>query len=667
MRNLSVPLALATAFLAAEVALAIPASGQLNGASVQPGDDFYHYANDEWLRTTVLPARETTYGPTAQLKARNAGRVRELIQSAARSKLGGSLVGRGLRQRIGDYYETLADRSVIESAGLAPVAAELSAIGRISDRHDLSAALGRTLRLDDGSNSDTTDILGVWVHQSLDEPRHYLPQLVQGGLGLDAADAYLNPAKDNLRTRYRAHIAHVLALAGHSDAAAESDQVLALETSIARTHASRADTDDPIKTNNHLVRADFYRAAPGMDWRAYFSAAGLARQRDFLVWQPSALRGISALVASEPIAAWKAYLTFHLLDHYAAVLPARFHRLDDLPPSDPQGAAIEGTVAALGEAVGRLYAERYFPPRAKAAASTMAVNLRDAFAARIAGLRWMSSETRHTALAKLAALNIGVGYPDHWTDYTRLRIVRGDAYGNLRRAEQFEYRRALAKLGRPVEPAEWSSLTPQSVGAVIYFSPNTIQFSAGILQPPYFDPQGDAASNYGSAGAGMAHEISHSFDLLGNLYDERGRFRTWWGRRDFARYRAVTAPLALQYNAYCLQPGLCIDGMRVLNESVADLAGLRVAYDAYRSSLHGRPDRIIDGLTGDQRFFLAFARRWQIVQTNEALAHQVTDDIHAPGPYRSLVVRNVDAWYLAFGVKPGDRLYLRPADRVTIW
>jgi predicted metalloendopeptidase len=325
------------------------------------------------------------------------------------------------------------------------------------------------------------------------------------------------------------------------------------------------------------------------------------------------------------------------------------------------------TNAALGEAVGRLYVERYFPPASKAAAEAMAENLRAAFRTRIAKLAWMAPRTRTKALAKLAALNIGVGYPDGWTDYSALRIVRGDALGNQERAEQFAYAQALAKLHRPVDPGEWSIVQPQQVGALINFSPNAIQFSAGILQPPYFDRNGDAAANYGSAGAGMAHEISHSFDLLGNLYDAHGRFGKWWNAQDFARYEAATAPLAAQYAAYCPRRGLCLDGKRVLGEETADLAGLRVAYDAYHLSLHGRPDRTIGGLTGDQRFFLAFAHRWQMLQSEDALRKQVASDIHAPGPFRSASVRNLDAWYQAFGVKPGQRLYLIPKDRIAIW
>jgi putative endopeptidase len=651
MGDIRIPLALALA-LAAGAASATP--------PVRAGDDFGAYANGAWLRTTALPPGQSSYGPTAMLIARNAERVQQLLQAAATTPHG------SLEQKVGDFYASAADRQAIEAKGITPLASDLAAIDAIADRRGLSAELGRTLRLDDGTNTTTGGIFGVWVHQGFTEADHYLPHLVQGGLGL-APDDYTNAAKADLRAGYRAHVAHVLSLAGHANAEAEAGEVLALETAIAATHASRADTDDPIKTNNLWQRTDFAGRAPGMDWDAYFDAAGLGHQADFLVWQPSAVKGTSALAASQPIATWKAYLTFHLLDHYSSALPAAFARFGDTPPADPQKQAMAITNGALGEAVGRLYVERYFPPSAKAAAESMAANLRTAFKTRIAKLPWMSPQTRVKALAKLAALDIGLGYPDHWTDYSTLRIVRGDALGNQQRAEQFAYAQALAKLRRPVDPGEWSIVQAHQVGALINFSPNAIQFSAGILQPPYFDPSGDAASNYGSAGAGMAHEISHSFDLLGNLYDARGRLGKWWTADDLAGYQTAIAPLAAQYAAYCPRPGLCLDGKRLLGEDVADLAGLRVAYDAYHLALRGRTDGIIDGLTGDQRFFLAFAHRWQLQQTEDALRKQVANDIHAPGPFRAGTVRNLDAWYAAFGVKRGDRLYLEPADRVGVW
>jgi predicted metalloendopeptidase len=318
--------------------------------------------------------------------------------------------------------------------------------------------------------------------------------------------------------------------------------------------------------------------------------------------------------------------------------------------------------------VGRLYVERYFPPRAKVAATVMVENLRTAFRARLARSSWMAPATKAKALTKLAALRIGLAYPETWIDYAPLVVVRGDALSNFQRAEAFAYRRELARLGRAVDPDEWPwQLHPQMVGAILNISPNTMDFAAGLLQPPYFDPAGDAAANYGSAGAGIAHEISHSFDELGNQYDAQGRLVRWWAKDDLARFQAASAPLAVQLDACCPAPDACVHGKQVLAESAADLGGLAVAHDAYLLSLHGRPDSVKSGLTGEQRFFIAFAQRWRRLQTDAALHRQIETDTHAPPACRSNLVRNTDAWTRAFGVKPGDRLYLAPEARIGIW
>ncbi len=645
--------------------------------SVRPGDDFYRFANGSWLKANTIPPGRSSYDTSSMLREINAQRVRQLIQSAANATPADGHPATDV-QKIGDYYASQMDTARIEALGLAPLSSELAAIAAIADRQALSAYLGRTLRPDDGTNTQTEGIFGVWIHQGFHDADRYAPHLVQGGLGMPSRDDYLDPASEKaaLREAYRAHVAAVLKLANLTDADARAAQILALEIAIAKTHASRADTDDVVKTDNPWRRADFETKAPGMNWGAYFKVAGLDQQSDFVVWQPSAVIGTSALVAGQSVVVWKDYLTFHLVEHYAGVLPKAFGdehsafagRLSGAPQApDRAREAIAATNAAMGDAIGRLFVERYFPPRAKAAASAMVENIRAAFRARIAQLSWMSPETRAKALASLAALKIGLGYPDTWIDYSQLAIVRGDAYGNLRRAEDFIYQRDLAKLHRPVDPDEWELLLPQVVGAFLYFSPNTMQFSAGLLQPPYFDFAGDAASNYGSAGAGIAHEISHSFDELGSIYDAQGRLGNWWTADDLARHRAMAAPLIAQYDVYCPQPGLCVKGKQVAGESVADLVGLQLAHDAYVLSLQGRSDVVTNGLTGEQRFFLAFARRWRKLQTDAALRQQIASDIHPPGEYRSDTVRNVDAWYRAFAINPGDKLFLTPETRVRVW
>ncbi len=388
------------------------------------------------------------------------------------------------------------------------------------------------------------------------------------------------------------------------------------------------------------------------------------------------MTGTSALIGSENVDLWKDYLRFHLIEHYASVLPKAvtaghfafygtvLSGMQQTP--DRSQDAITATNAALGQAVGQLYTQRYFPPEAKARAKAMVSDLIAAYRARIPNLTWMSRQTKEKALAKLTALRIGVGYPDRWIDYSMLQVRRGDAFGNMRRAEAFNRLRNLAKLKQAADPDEWR-IDPQIVGAVIVFTPNTETFSAGLLQPPFFDRQGDAASNYGSAGAGIAHEISHSFDELGNIYDAQGRLGNWWTTEDLAKYHAAAEKLAAQFNAYCPFSDLCVNGKQVLTENIADLAGLLTAHDAYVLSLKGKTDIVINGLTGEQRFFLAFAQRWRKLQSDAALRRQIKTDTHSPGEYRSDTVRNVEAWYKAYNVMPGDKLYLKPEDRVCIW
>ncbi|HEY0704103.1 MAG TPA: M13 family metallopeptidase [Candidatus Acidoferrales bacterium] len=646
----------------------------------KPGDDFYLYANGGWLKSVTIPAGQSTFDDRAILTEKTTTRVRLLISEAAASK---SAQGTNT-QKVGDYFESFVDLNAIDAKGLAPLSDDLADIDAINTKASLSAYLGGTLNIEvDGLTSNADHVFGVWVNQGFHDSKMFLPHIWQGGLGLPDRDNYLDasPAMADQRAKYQAHIATILQLAQITtdDATAEKKAVaiLALETQMARAQAPDSDALDVFKQDNPWKRVDFDAKAPGMDWNSYFQAAGLATQEDFIVWQPTAVTGTSALVASENLETWKDYLRFHLVEHYAPVLPKAI-RLEDfgfysttlngitLAP-DREKIATTATNAALGQAVGQLYCAQYFPPEAKAAAQAMGVNLITAYRVRLANLTWMSPETKTKAIAKLDAFTLGLGYPDKWIDYDALDVVRGDAFGNLRRAEAFNRARNIAQMHEPADPAEWR-IDPQTVGAIIVFTPNSEFFSAAILQPPYFDPQGDAASNYGSAGAGMAHEITHSFDELGNIYDAQGRIGMWWTAQDIAAYRAVTAKLVAQFSAYCPLAGLCLNGQQVLTENSADIAGLRVAYDAYILSLHGKPDAVIGGLTGDQRFFLAFAGRWRRLQTEAALRKQVKSDTHPPGQYRSDTVRNLDPWYVAFpSVAPAEKLYLKSADRVGIW
>jgi predicted metalloendopeptidase len=643
--------------------------------SIKPGDDFYRYANGGWLETVAIRAGQASYDTRAMLMEKTSQRVQDLVQEAAASHP----VKGSVAQKVGDYYASFLDEDRIEAKGLALLGDQLAQISAITNKASLSAYLGTTLTGEvDGLTANADHIFGLWVNQGFEDASRNVVHLWQGGLGMPDRDNYIDssPKMVALRAKYQTHIATVLKLAGITDAESKSARVLSLEVRIAEAFAPDADATDVLKQNNLWKRGDFGVKASGMNWEAYFTSAGVADQPVFTVWQPSAVIGVSALVGTESTDVWKDYLRFHLVEHYAGVLPkaiADEHAAfcsnllaGTQPTPDRKSLAIAGTNGALGQAVGQLYAQRYFPPESKVRAKAMATDLISAFRSRISSLSWMSPETRKKALAKLAALEIGIGYPDRWIDYSTLDIVRGDAFGNMRRAEAFLRLRNLTKLRQPVDPIEWP-INPQIPGAVIMFSPNAEFFSAAILQPPYFDGQGDAASNYGSAGAGMAHEISHSFDELGNIYDAHGRLGDWWTAEDRTRYHEVAEKLVTQFNNYCPLADLCVNGKQILTENVADLAGLLVAHDAYILSLKGQPDILIGGLSGEQRFFLAFAQRWRKVQNEAALRKQITADTHSPGEYRSDTVRNVDAWYTAYEIAPGDKLFLGSEDRVRIW
>jgi predicted metalloendopeptidase len=542
--------------------------------------------------------------------------------------------------------------------------------------------LGATLRADvdvlNYTSVYTGNLLGLWVAQDLDDPARYLPFLLQGGLGMPDRDYYLNPSQNmaDIRAKYQAHIAAVLALAHLPDAPGKAARIFDLERRMAQVHWDRAQTEEVLKGNNHWARKDFAVRAPGLDWDGFLGAAGLARQEEFVVWQPSALTGLSALTASQALETWKDYLRFHAIERHAAYLPKAFVEedfafhgrvLSGTPRLRPRWKrAMADTNNALGEAVGKLYVQRYFPPAEKARAEAMVRNLLAAFAVRIDRLAWMAPETRVKAKAKLATLKVGVGYPDKWRDYSGLKVIRGDAFGNAQRAELFEYQRNLAKLGAPVDRSEWV-MNPQLVNAVNLPAMNALNFPAAILQPPYFDPDRDPAMDYGATGATIGHEISHSFDDQGALFDASGRLKNWWTRSDFAHFEAAGARLVAQFNAYRPFPDIAVNGKQTLSENIADVAGLSVAYDAWRGTLKGKPAPGAGGFGGEQLFFLSFAQSWRHKIREPALRQRIVTDGHAPAEYRADTVRNLDPWCDAFGVKPGQKLYLAPADRVRVW
>ncbi len=646
--------------------------------AVKPGDDFYKYANGAWIATAQIPADRSSYGPGVMLTEKTSEQVRGLIQTAAATKpKAGSDA-----QKVGDYYASYMDEAGTEAKGIAPLKPVLGAIAAVHDTASLSAYLGTTLRTDvDALNATdfyTDNIFGVWIQQGFEDPDHNVPYVMQGGLGMPDRAYYLDqtPKMADLRTKYQAYIAQVLTLAGITDADAKAARIFALETKIAQTHATREESENVLKANNPWTRADFAARAPGLDWDAYFGNAGLKDQQTFIIWHPTAVTGISALVASEPVDTWKDYLTYMTLNHYANVLPrgfveARFAFFSTAMQGTPKmqdrwKRAISSTNGSLGEVVGKLYVAKYFPPEAKAKIVAVVNDLLAAYHTRISNIAWMSPQTKEKALAKLATLKVGVGYPDKWVDYSSLEIVRGDALGNMRRAEIFETKRKLAWLHQPVDRDQWV-MTPQTVNAVNLPMANALNFPAAILQAPYFDAHADAAYNFGAIGATIGHEISHSFDDQGSQFDAQGRLLNWWTPEDKAHFEAASAKLAAQYTAYCPFPDLCLNGKQVLSENIADVAGLSAAHDAYVLSLKGKPDAVKQGLTGEQRFFLSFAQSWRQTEREAALRQQIKTDGHAPDEYRGDTVRNLDAWYPAFKVTPQMKLYLKPEDRVQVW
>jgi putative endopeptidase len=643
---------------------------------VAPGDDFFRFANGTWLEKTAIPADRSSWGSFAVLAEETSRRTAELIRGA------GEASGDADARKVADFYAAFMDEAAIEQRRAAPLAVELEAIAALADRRALARHLGERLRADvdplNATDLHTDRPFGLWVSADLDDPTRNVGYLLQGGLDMPDRENYRRADERSveLQAKFRGHVAQMLELAGFDDASARAERAYALERKIADAHASRVDSSDVHQGHNPWRRTEFADKAPGLDWDAWFEAAGLAGEEKLIVWQPGAVAGISALVASEPLATWQEYLAFHAVDRAAAVLPKRF---DDarfafhgtaLTGATEQRArwkrAVGATEAALGDAVGKLYVARWFPPEAKAAAEEMVANIVAAFGRRIDRLEWMTPATRARARAKLGTLQVGIGYPGTWRDYSKLAVARDDAFGNAERAERDEYRRSLAKLGTPVDKAEWW-MTPQTVNAVNLPLQNAMNFPAAILEPPFFDAATDPAQNYGGIGTVIGHEISHSFDDQGSQFDEHGKLANWWTDEDRAHFDAAAARLVAQYGAYEPLPGVRVDGELTLGENIADVAGVAAAFDGYRSVYGGEPGPSAQGFTGDQRFLISFAQIWRGKLRDAALRNSLRTNGHSPGEFRALTVRNLDGWYVAFGVEPGAELYLAPAQRVRIW
>ena len=630
--------------------------------SVPPGKDFYDYANGVWDRATEIPADRSSYGMFVALQDLSLTRTREILDAAAKQP----------GDKPGDFYASFMDEAAVNAKGLTPVKPWLAAIAGTKDKTALAVEMGKLQR------QGVSSLFGVGVGQDDKAPDQYIVGMRQAGLGLPDRDYYLSQDAKiaATRTAYQAFLAQLLTLAGEANAEARAKAVMDFETQIATAHWSREESRDADKTYNKLSPADVMAKAPGFPWHDYAMALGLPQMPALLVAQPTAITGEAKAFAAAPLATLKDYAALRVLIAYAPYLSSEIDKANfafygtTLTGAPEQQARWKRGVslvsAGMGEAVGKEYVAKYFPPEAKAQADALVKNLIAAMGDRLRKLEWMAPETKQKALAKLAAFTPKIGYPDTWRDYSALTIQRGDLVGNVARSNIFDFQRDLNKLGKPIDRGEWF-MTPMTINAYANPTMNEVVFPAAILQPPFFDPKADPAVNYGGIGAVIGHEISHHFDDQGRKYDAKGALTDWWTPQDVTRFKSFTDKLVAQYDAYEPLPGLHVKGANTLGENIADLAGLTVALDAYHRSLGGKPAPKIDGTTGDQRFYYGWAQVWRIKFREASLRQRLIADEHSPGHQRVLTVRNLDPWYAAFGAKPGDALYLAPADRVRIW
>jgi predicted metalloendopeptidase len=638
-------------------------------SSIKPGDDFFAYANGAWLKATSIPAGMPRWGVRNEIDRLTRKQLDDLLAAAEQAPAG------SLARKVGDFRAARLNRAAIEQKGLAPVRPLLDSIDHLADKAALARLLGSRI----GADVDplyrgifqSSRLIGLTVLNTNLADTRYHPVLFQGGLGLGDREQYLatDSAAKERGARYTAYITHLLGAAGYARPDQRAESVLGLEILLAQGETNAEESAKDANIENRWARGDFAREAAGLDWDGFFAAAGLAQQDSFVVWQPAGIRTVAALVGGKSLECWKDYLRFHVLDEYADLLPkaiaaeALAMHGDDRPPELRASAAAE---ASLSDAVGQLYAERYFPAAAKTRVAKIVAGVIAAFRERVTRAGWMSPASRAIALAKLKALYFGVGYPERWPDHSDLAIDPADPVGNQRRIEAREHRRAVARLGQPVDRHAWY-MPVHHVAAVLIFQQNEYNFPAALLQLTKFDPSASDAANYGAIGAIVGHEVSHFVDRLGADYDALGRTRHWWSAEDSTRFAAAVEPLVRQFNGYHPFPDIAVNGALTQVENIADLAGLVSAFDAYRKSLGSRIRDRAYVRAQDRAFFIGFARSWRAKIGDAALRQQTLSSDHAPEMYRIATVRNLDAWYDAFDVRPGDRLYLEPAARAQIW
>ena len=629
--------------------------------SVAPGDDFFEYANGTWAKNTPIPPDKARYGMFNVLDDLSKERTRTIIDEQSKDP----------NSKIGNAYLSFMDEGSIEAKGLTPFEPWLNQVRAIKSKKDLPQLY---------SNADK---LGVdtpyrgFVGQDRKASDQYALNILQGGLGMPDRDYYLSsdPKLLDTKAKYLQHLTNELTLAGEPNATARAKAILDFETKVAKVHWARADSRDASKTYNKMSLAELRKFAPGFDFPQYLKDAG-ANVDYVIVFQPSAFKGISSLLGSTPLPVLRDQLLVRSLDAYSDYLPKKFDQesfsfygtvLSGTPEQEPRWKrAVNFTVNSLGDDVSKLYVARYFPPETKAAADQLVHNLIAAMGRRIDQLDWMSADTKAKAHAKLAAFAPKIGYPSQWRDMNGLVVDRGDLLGNAMRSNRFEYDYQLGKLGGAIRRWEWG-MTPMEINAYSNSTMVEIVFPAAILQPPFFDPNADPAVNYGGIGAVIGHEMSHQFDDQGSKYDLHGNLVDWWTPADAQNFKSRLDKYEAQINSYEPLPGMHVNGKLTMGENVADLAGLTVAHDAYLASLNGAQPPVIDGVTADQRFYLGWAQVWRCNDREAALRQQLLTNPHSPCRVRTDVVRNMDPWYSAFGVQPGQKLYLAPADRVRIW
>ncbi|MBA3668481.1 MAG: M13 family peptidase [Sphingomonas sp.] len=631
-------------------------------SNVVPGNDFYGFANGSWAKNTPIPADKSNYGSFAILDDVSRERTRSLIEESAKDP----------NSRIGAVYKSFMDQAAVEAKGLTAINPWLDQVRGLSDRAGLASLYAKSAELQIGTP------FGGFVGQDDKQPDQYILSFYQSGLGMPDRDYYLSKDAKLVETKakYLQHLTTMLTLAGEPNAAARAKAVLAFEDKIAAASWTKVDSRDATKTYNKYTLAQFRKLAPGFDFAALIRDSGAQGVGDVLVAQPTAITKIAALVGKAPLGVLKDQLLLRSLDTYSAYLPNAFDAenfafygttLSGTPQQEERWKrAVSFTTSVLQDDVSKLYVARFFPPETKAAADTLVHNVINAMDSRIDKLDWMSGDTKVRAHAKLAAFTPKIGYPSQWRDMSGLQVNADDLLGNAMRSNRFDYAYNVEKLGKPIYKWEWG-MTPMTINAYANFGMVEIVFPAAILQPPFFDPNADAAVNYGGIGAVIGHELSHHFDDQGAKYDSGGKLVTWWTPADTKAFQARLDKLERQYNAYEPLPGVHVNGKLTMGENVADLAGLTIAHDAYIASLGGKPAPVIDGMTGDQRFYLGWAQVWRRNYREANLRQRLLTDPHSPSAQRTDIVRNMDPWYPAFGVEAGQSLFLTPEQRVRIW